>query len=383
MKTILSFIDWYSPGYKAGGTVRAFSNMLSFLNKDFVFYIVTRNNDYTETKPYPNIQANTWTTVEKNIHVFYASPDYICHSNWKEIIRNTPYDMIYFHGIFSYWFSILPLVLNRRHHKRDVLIAAHGMLGDHAFNVKSLKKNVFLQLIKISGLYKHVVFHAANTEEASDIRKRAGSSVQIKIADELPMNKELRLGECPNKEKDKLKLVYLGRISPEKNLKFGLEILNEFKSGEISLDIIGPVYNESYWQECKTIIDSLPKQISVVYRGSLHADEVMNALQKYHALFLPSNGENFGHAILESMMAGRPVIISDQTPWKDLQSNGAGFDCSLSDTRSFEKAIQLMLDQNQKEYNSLVQSTSQYIQSYINNPTGLRENINLFNTIQK
>jgi len=379
MKTILSFIDWYTPGYKAGGTIRAFSNMVSYLKEDFEFYIITRNTDYTETKPYSNILSNTWTTVDKNIHVFYASDDYISYANWKDIMKNISYDSLYIHGIFSYWFSILPLIINKQINNKKILVASHGMLGDHAFSVKPLKKNTFLRMIKLVGLYKGVTFHAANQDEESDIRKRIGDSAQIFIADELPMNRKLEIVNPPAKEKGKLKLIYLARISPEKNLKFGLEILKEINSGKIELDIFGPVYNETYWKECQEIIAKLPAQISVVYRGSLKSDKVIEGLQKYHAMFLPTSGENFGHAILESLMAGRPVIISDQTPWKKLERFGAGFDCPLDDKTKFKHAIQTLLDFEQQEMNSMSQSTIQFIKSYILNPEGLKENIKMFN----
>jgi len=380
MKKILSFIDWYLPGYKAGGTIRAFSNMLSFLNDEFEFYIVTRSSDYTETIPYPGIEENKWITTDENIHVFYASRDFISYKNWKGIMQEISYDKLYIHGIFSFWFSILPLVINKRNENREVLVAAHGMFGDHAFRVKSLKKNLFLQLIKSTGLYSGVVFHAANQDEAADIRKRVRRSALIKIANQLPMKKEIVPKEWPCKEKGKLKLAYLGRISPEKNLKFGLEILNVITTGEIILDIWGPVYDESYWHDCEAMIAKLPEGIKVVYKGSLQADKVIDTLQQYHALFLPSRGENFGHAILESMMAGRPVIISDQTPWRNLEDHGAGFDCSLEDRSTLNIAIQTLLNTGQEEFNALSKTTVQYINSYIQNPSGLLDNIKLFKT---
>ena len=42
-------------------------------------------------------------------------------------------------------------------------------------------------------------------------------------------------------------------------------------------------------------------------------------------MFLPSKGENFGHIIMESLAASTPVIISDLTPWKDLENARAMF----------------------------------------------------------
>ncbi len=41
MKTVLSFIDWYMPGYKAGGVLKAFANQVSHFNEDYQFKIIT------------------------------------------------------------------------------------------------------------------------------------------------------------------------------------------------------------------------------------------------------------------------------------------------------------------------------------------------------
>ena len=40
---------------------------------------------------------------------------------------------------------------------------------------------------------------------------------------------------------------------------------------------------------------------------------------------LPSHGENFGLSIAESMANGVPVIVSDTTPWSEINRNGAGW----------------------------------------------------------
>lgn len=378
MKTILSFIDWYAPGYKAGGTVRSFQNMISFLKEDYKFCIVTRNTDYTETEPYEGIASDTWIRVEENVHVYYASAGQVNLKNWKKILREVSYDAVYIHGVFSSWFSVLPLYLNQKGARKKTIVAAHGMFGDHAFQVKPLKKNVFLRFIRASNLYRDVVFHAANADEAADIRKRLGSKASVVIANELPMKDGLK-GIVPlSKVSGKLKLMFLGRISEEKNLKYGLELLEEFLDGEIELDIFGPVYNKEYWRECQAIIERLPVGITVRYQGSLNSERVMEKLVKYHALFSPTTGENFGHAILESLMASRPVIISDRTPWKNLEEFGAGFDLPLEDRHAFRAAIGTLLTCGQSEFNSLTESTADYISNYINSPEGLHDNIQLF-----
>ena len=52
---------------------------------------------------------------------------------------------------------------------------------------------------------------------------------------------------------------------------------------------------------------------------------------------LPTKTENFGHAIYESMACGLPVLISDKTPWHNLEKNKAGFDLSLIEDLFLEK----------------------------------------------
>lgn len=69
--TILIFIDWYKPGYKAGGPIRSVSNMVDALKDDFQFYIITRNTDYLETTPTP-------TSIPTNGIVLITLRFFIC-----------------------------------------------------------------------------------------------------------------------------------------------------------------------------------------------------------------------------------------------------------------------------------------------------------------
>ena len=72
-KKVLIFIDWYLPGYKAGGPVQSISNMVEHLKEEFDFSIITRNTDYCERTPYSNILSNQWNALSNGIKVFYFS----------------------------------------------------------------------------------------------------------------------------------------------------------------------------------------------------------------------------------------------------------------------------------------------------------------------
>ena len=122
--------------------------------------------------------------------------------------------------------------------------------------------------------------------------------------------------------------IFLSRISPKKNL-YGILKMLGYLSGNIHFTIVGPVRDEDYWRKCLDAIEQLPENVFVHVSGSVPHEKVHTLLSQHHFFILPTLGENFGHAILEAMAAGTPVIISDQTPWRNLKNQSAGWDIAL------------------------------------------------------
>ena len=140
----------------------------------------------------------------------------------------------------------------------------------------------------------------------------------------------------------------MGRISKMKNLLFCLEILLEcyklLDPKEIIFDIYGPIEDLKYWNTCQDFIKF--NNLNVLYKGALSAGDVQKTLANYDLLFLPTLGENYGQVIAESLSVGTPVLISNNTPWKNLQKNNLGWDIDLSDKSSFVKSINFILSQS-------------------------------------
>jgi glycosyltransferase involved in cell wall biosynthesis len=80
----------------------------------------------------------------------------------------------------------------------------------------------------------------------------------------------------------------------------------------------------------------------VTYRGAIAPADVLPALAAQDLFLLPTLGENFGHSIADSLLAGTPVLISDRTPWRGLKEACAGWDLSLDDPAAFVAAIREM-----------------------------------------
>jgi glycosyltransferase involved in cell wall biosynthesis len=168
-------------------------------------------------------------------------------------------------------------------------------------------------------------------------------------------------------------LVYFGRLSPEKNLPFAFELLKEFAQAHpdqaVVYDLIGSG-SAAYEAKLHSLSAKLPSTIQVNFIGQLSPEALQARLQpsglssqpsslssqvsslipqvsglSYHALLMPSLTENFSYTVLESLQAGIPVLISDQTPWRDLQSQRVGWDLPLEDLSTWAAALEQLSHQ--------------------------------------
>ncbi len=361
--TILIFIDWYKPGYKAGGPIRSISNMVDALKDYFQFYIVTRNTDYLETTPYSNINTNQWNSID-NAQVFYLSKENTKRNTIHALIDEVQPDIVYCNSFYSLYFSLIPIYYVKKKNIKTIL-AVRGMLSKGSLGVKKTKKKVFSQFIKWVGLFRNITFHATIDEEKKDIESVFGKNTKIVVANNLPEQKT-RTFTIKTKPEKTLKLVSIARIAPEKNTLYAINVLKKCHQN-ILFDIYGPIYNQEYWNECLKAISELPINIKVNYKGALPHHEIDASLQQYHALFLPSTGENFGHIIVEAMANACVPIISNKTPWKNLATNNIGFDIDLTTPEDFAQAIDTLALMDEKTFNKMAKNAFHYAKQISNN----------------
>jgi glycosyltransferase involved in cell wall biosynthesis len=92
---------------------------------------------------------------------------------------------------------------------------------------------------------------------------------------------------------------------------------------------------------------------------------VVKTLCQYDAYILMSGGENFGHSIFEALSCSLPVIISDQTPWKNLRKEGVGFDLPLDDLSQIVTAIDTFAVMDTEQFNQFRARAHGYAKSIL------------------
>lgn len=369
------------PGTKAGGPVRSIFSLTSLLKTEYEFYIITTTNDLGSNAPYKDIQPDVFFRKEE-ITYYYFSKEKLNKKNVLDKINEINPNLVYVNSLWSLYFSInIIKAKNNGQLSSPVLLAPRGMLSKGAMGIKPLKKNLFLLFAKLIGAYKNVVFHATNQEEKNDIMIQF-KKAKVFLAPNINSGTVYSITK-PKQEKH-LKLFYLSRIAKVKNLDYALEVLALLpKDCEVEYDIYGNIEDKPYWENCLNLIAKLPANIKVTYRQELQFNEVQSIIASYHALFLPTLNENFGHSIVESLLSGCVAVISDQTPWNDLEKNNAGYALSLNNKQGFVNALVSLSDLNSKDYGLRSEAAIKYISSKLNIEKSIEQYKSIFNESAK
>ena len=364
IKTILLFADWFEPGYKAGGPIRSCVHFVHQMKDKYTIYVFTTDRDLNDTAAYGNIESDKWVEYDKGVQVFYCSPQQLSWGHIKQQVKSIKPDFIYLNSMYSRYFTIYPLLMQRLHMiESKIVLAPRGMLKESAVQFKSSKKKLFLRAFRQMRLHRFIHFHATDKTEEIDVKKYFGNNVQLSLASNFPGFINGYPGSII-KKKNELSIIFIGRLHPVKNLDFLLQALKTVK-GTISLAIIGNVEDENYVNHCKNLVNSFSPNIQVQFVGEIPNNEIGKIIAQHHIFALPTQGENFGHAIFEALSAGKPVLISDQTPWRNLTKAQAGWDISLQQPDQFTTALQLAVNLEQAEYDTLSRGAWQFVRQFV------------------
>ena len=373
---VLVLIDWYKPFFKAGGPVRSMVNMVEQLHQQIDFHIVTGDRDYMADRPEQNLRTDGWITGDHGEKIWYASQEKRSLRNWMALLESREWDVVYMQGIFSRWSTIIPLWILRGSKQRRI-VAVRGMLAKGPMQQRTWKKRLFLSLMKAIGGFKGVEFQATNTEEVADIKKWIGRDTTIRLAPNLPRRIEARATVPIEKKAGGLRLISPARIAEEKGTLFAIERLRNVK-GDVTFDLYGTIYDQRYWERCQEAIKALPPHVKVVLHGQLESDQVIGSIAGSHVLFMPSTGENFGHAMLEALSVGRPLLISDRTPWRALEEKQAGWDLPLEQPQRFEQVLQQLVDMDDRKFQPLMNGAFATGQRYLADKAVLEKCLAMF-----
>lgn len=372
---ILLFTGFYLPGFKGGGPIRTIVNMVEVLGSEINFFIVTSDRDLGDKFPYSGVTTDLWQQVGK-AQVYYASSSK-SYRNMMSIIRRFDGDAMHLNSFFSLGFSIFPLLLSRWINPGlPVVVGPRGEFSVEALKLKPIKKRAYVACVKLLGIYKNVIWHASTVYEAEDIYRVMGRGARVRVAIDIA-TPAVDLNLAQRVDAAALRVVFVSRISPMKNLLGAIDVLKRVDC-PVSFHIYGPAEDQKYWNDCQDSALELPRHISLNYHGPLRSSEVALTLAQYDVFFLPTLGENFGHVIAEALSSGLPILISNNTPWRDLRSKKLGWDIPLERSDTFAQCIEICYSMPAVIYNQWRQRIRAWALENIGSQEAIEQNRQLF-----
>ncbi len=161
-----------------------------------------------------------------------------------------------------------------------------------------------------------------------------------------------------NVSEDKVKLLYVGRVSREKNLFNLVDVSRRLAVIREGFHLIiagsGP-----YVTEMKKDLEGMP----VTFTGVLEGDDLAEAYASADIFVFPSTTDTFGNVVLEAQASGLPVIVSDEGgPKENLVHGKTGFIARARDTDSFLEAVLKLMD-NPKRLEEMKRSARDYMEN--------------------
>ena len=374
---VLICVDWYEPGFKAGGPIRSVANIVNSLKEDYEFYILTSAYDLGDEEPYKDVIINEWFDKD-GVFLKYLDRKKLSFDSIRRNILEINPDQIYLNSLFSKRFTLFPLLVAKRSGIK-VVLAPRGMLGEGALEIKKGKKQTFLKISRIVGLFKKVYWHASTQQEADEIRAKFGKRSKVRIAQNIPMAQKLKLDEILNNKKTgSIRFIYVSRIAYKKNLHLAVKALKRIKSDkEVEFHIYGLIDEHEYWDSFKEELDKAD-HVKMEYKGVVPPSELPEIYSNADFMVLPTKHENYGHVIVEAWSNGCPVIISRNTPWKNLHIQDLGWDVDLENFDNLVEALQEAVDEDFTSYVAQVTACYNYFRDVITDNEVLEANRKLF-----
>lgn len=120
----------------------------------------------------------------------------------------------------------------------------------------------------------------------------------------------------------KRELLFLGRVSPIKNLEILLKSIYLLKKNKVALQIVGP-YEEDYLEILRGLVVSYGIEKNVEFLGPIYnIQDKIKKIDSAKVFVLPSKREAMPQALMEAMARGRIVVASDNPGSREVVVDG-------------------------------------------------------------
>lgn len=318
MTTLFILADYYFPSSRAGGPVRSLETRVKRSKLDIE--LVCLDHDHLSRERFP--PPFRGTTRLHGILGHYIRD--LSRGGAIDMLRLRSRleasDAIWLQSLYSVQFAILPLLWMCLRRRLDrVMVSPRGSLAPGAHGQGSRLKPWWDHVCKLLRIDQKVTWIASGESERADIlrnfpRARVEISTETSVSHGLPLVGRRRSGN--------LRVLFLGRLSRTKGLLEAIRMVGLMRE-PATLIVAGVPEHDDYVRSAEIEARSIRPPASVEWLGHVSADGIVELIRSVDVLLSPTLGENFGHSIAECLGLGRPVFVTDSTPWSFADGTGA------------------------------------------------------------
>jgi glycosyltransferase involved in cell wall biosynthesis len=246
------------------------------------------------------------------------------------------YDIAHIHALFSPISSAAATVCRWR--SLPYLLRPLGTLDPADLQKKRRLKQLYAAVLERPNLAGAASIHFTSQQEA-EVSHRFGVNTPGVV---LPLG-VTPLPDLPEQENVRDRygipparpiLLFMSRLDPKKGLDLLLPALEQLKAEDLCFHLLlcgANPQDRAYEQAIRQRFADSTVGDRVTATGYVSGEDKIALIQAADVFVLPSYYENFGIAVAEAMLAGLPVVISDQVYiWPEIQAGDAGWVCSCN-----------------------------------------------------
>lgn len=242
------------------------------------------------------------------------------------------YDVVHIHALFS--FPVIPAAYWASRHGVPYVVRPLGTLSTWGIqNRRPLLKRLSLRMIDGPAVSRAAAVHYTSEQEREEASAVVPGRRSVIIpnpvefrSDRDSTTRNLARSRFPETAGKRI-VLFLSRLDPKKGIDLLLHAYARLRSLGIrdTILVLGGEGNEGFVQSLHALAAQLGIAGDVVWAGQVDGAQKQALFAAASVFVLPSYSENFGVAVVEAMLCGVPVIVSDQVGiHAEIRSAGAG-----------------------------------------------------------
>ena len=313
-----------------------------------------------------SVESNDFLEKQNNVFVKYYNEQItnkfslsFIFGIWSDIKKS---DIVYIQYLFHY--TVLFSLLFSVFQNKKVVLCPRGSLSSWGLNYKHKWIKMIWLTFFISPFVKNVIWQACSYLEFTDIKNIFNKSKIVEINDGIDfasfqdsdkISKLELINRFSNQDFQIVSDVFfsMGRLHMIKGFDVLIDAFNLFLEKDKHAKLIIAGGDDGVGEQLKNQIEKLNLSSSVFLIGAVNFENKKLLLNNCDFFALASEFESFGIVIAEALSCGKPVVVSNKTPWKDIQINNCGI-LADNEKNSFSDAFSKII--NEKYDSSLIKN---------------------------